>query len=235
MMVDYGQRSTAPEYMDEASATGRELQTALVELAYVNRYLGGIRTTLRALEGSLDKATRATFTFLDLGTGAADIPRAIVQWARARHLEVRIVAIDFNPSVCDWARQCTVAYPEIDIQQADIFDLPFDPESFNYVHCALFLHHFPQEEATRIIRIMHKLCSKGIIINDLHRHPVAFHAITWLTRCLSRSPMVKHDAPISVLRGFKRSELMTLGLLSGIPNLKIQRLWPFRFLVTAQK
>ena len=235
MMVDYGQRSTAPEFMDEASASGPELQTALKELEYVNRYLGGISTTLRALQQCSNRGTRSPLTLLDLGTGAADIPRAIVQWARMRQLEVRVVAVDFNPAVCDWARQCTAAYPEIDVQQADIFDLPFDPGSFEYVHCALFLHHFPQEEATRIIRIMYMLCRTGIMINDLHRHPIAFHAITWLTKCLSRSPMVKHDAPISVLRGFKRPELVALGRLSGIPNLVIQRLWPFRFLATAHK
>jgi SAM-dependent methyltransferase len=235
MMVDYSHRSTAPEFMDEASAAGPALHTALQELEYVNRFLGGNRATLRALEQYLDHDTRSTVTLLDLGTGAADIPRAIVQWARTRQLRVRIVAVDFNPSVCDWARQCTANYPEIDLQQADIFALPFDPETFDYVHCSLFLHHFPQEEAITIIRIMHTLCRKGIIINDLHRHPIAFHAITWMTRCLSRSPMVKHDAPISVLRGFKHSELVALGRLSGIPNLVVQRLWPFRFLVMAHK
>jgi 2-polyprenyl-3-methyl-5-hydroxy-6-metoxy-1,4-benzoquinol methylase len=234
-MVDYSQRSTAPEFMDEASVTGPELESALKELEYVNRYLGGIRVTLRALERCLRQDTPSALTILDLGTGAADIPRAIAQWARARQLNVRIVAVDFNASVCDWARQRTHAFPEVDLQEADVFALPFAPESFDYVHCALFLHHFPQQEASAILHLMYTLCRKGIIVNDLHRHPVAFHAITWITRCLSRSPMVKHDAPVSVLRGFQRPELIALGRLSGVSHLAIQRFWPFRFLVTAQK
>lgn len=234
-MVDYRQRSTAPEFMDEASAAGPELLRALKELEYVNRFLGGIRITLRALERCLGDKTSSALTMLDLGTGAADIPRAVVRWARARRIDIRVVAVDFNPSVCAWARQHTADFPEIELQEANIFALPFAPESFDYVHCAMFLHHFPQHEAAAILRLMRALCRKSIIVNDLHRHPVAFHAITWLTRCLSHSPMVKHDAPISVLRGFQRPELAALGPLSGIHNLMIQRVWPFRFLVTAHK
>jgi hypothetical protein len=47
--------------------------------------------------------------------------------------------------------------------------------------------------------------------------------------------MFQHDAPVSVLRGFKRPDWEELGHLSGIGHLRIKRRWPYRFVVTASK
>ncbi len=99
----------------------------------------------------------------------------------------------------------------------------------------MFLHHFPQGQAVRILQIMHRLCRRGIIVNDLHRHPAAYHAIKWCTQLLSGSTMVQHDAPVSVLRGFRRRELEELGQLSGVGRLEVERCWAFRFVATALK
>jgi len=221
--------------MDEASVDGTDVVYALQELEYVNRLLGGTRATLRALARCVKAAPGTVVDILDLGTGAGDIPVAIVQWARARAIEVRIVAVDFNPFICAWTRKRVADFPEIEVREGDVFALPFAPGSFDYVHCAMLLHHFPQAEAAHILCIMHALCRQALIANDLHRHPVAFHAIKWLTQLLSRSPMVKHDAPVSVLRGFQRSDLEELGRLSGLDGLSIERSWPFRFVMSVPK
>ena len=50
----------------------------------------------------------------------------------------------------------------------------------------------------------------GFFINDLHRHPLAYHSIRILTSLFSKSYLVKNDAPLSVLRGFKKKELEDL-------------------------
>ncbi len=234
-MIDWRQRSTAPEYMDDASAVGDDVLAALTEIAYVNRFLGGARTTRHALRRCVGPQPGQSLSLLDLGTGAADIPIAIVRWARARALDVRIDAVDFNPAICALARDNVAAYPEITIHEADVLALPFAPESFDYAHCAMFLHHFPQAEAAHIFRIMYRFCRKGFIVNDLHRHRMAFYAITCLARLLSRSPMFQHDAPVSVLRGFRRQDFAELARWSDIDNLTIKRLWPFRFMVIARK
>lgn len=234
-MTDFRQRSRMPEYMDDATVVGDDVLAALTEIEYVNRFLGGTRATLHALKPYLPDARRGALTLLDIGTGAADIPIAIVQWARSHALDIHLVAVDFNPSICALARHNTMAYPEITIQEADIFALPFDPEAFDIVHSAMFLHHFPQAKAADILRIMYACCRQAVIINDLHRHPLAFYSITWLAHLFSRSPMFQHDAPVSVLRGFKQPDWEELGRLSGIGHLRIKRRWPYRFVVTASK
>ncbi len=234
-MTDFRRRSLMPEYMDDATVVGNEVLAALTEIEYVNRFLGGTRATLKALKPCLSDTRHEVLTLLDIGTGAADIPIAIVQWARSRRLNLHIVAVDFNPSICALARHNAMTYPEITVLEADVFALPFDSEAFDIVHSAMFLHHFPQAEAADILSIMYACCRQAVIINDLHRHPFAFYSITWLARLLSRSPIFQHDAPVSVLRGFTRLDWEELGCLSGIRHLSVKRRWPYRFVVTATK
>ncbi len=233
-MVDFRQRSTAPEYMDHATVNGDEVVTALNEIEYVNRFLGGINASRDALNRLLPTGNGQSLSFLDLGTGSADIPIAIVRWARRRGMAIDITAVDFNPAICDVARQRTAAYAEITIREADVFALTHH-KTFDVVHCAMFLHHFPQPEAAAVLRIMYNLCRHGIIVNDLHRHPLAFYSITWLGRLLSLSPMFQHDSPISVLRGFQRPDLVALGEMSGLTDVEIVWRWPFRYVMTARK
>lgn len=217
--------------MDGDGAAGEDLERALVELRWINRFLGGERATLSAfkqmgLEGKVE--------VLDVGTGAADIPVALVKWGRSIGVEIRVVAVDFNPAVCAWAARQTAAFPEIEVRQGDAFALPFAPGSFDYVHSALFLHHFPQPTAARLLQLLFGLCRRGLVINDLHRHPLSFYPVKWGTTLLSRSRMVQHDGPLSVLRGFARGEVAELARQSGVP-LSLQWRWAFRWVMTAFK
>ncbi|PON12970.1 hypothetical protein C2W62_36825 [Candidatus Entotheonella serta] len=233
-MVDFRQRSTAPEHMDHATIDGHEVVAALNEIEYVNRFLGGINASREALSRLLSSGNWPSLSVLDIGTGSADIPMALVHWARRQQIAINITAVDFNPAICEVARQRTAAYPEITVQKSDVFALT-DSATFDVVHCAMFLHHFPQSQAADILRIMYRLCRHGIIVNDLHRHPFAYYSITYLSRLLSLSPMFQHDGPISVLRGFQRPDLEALIKMGGLANAEITWRWPFRYVMTAWK
>ena len=74
-------------------------------------------------------------------------------------------------------------------------------------------------------------CKTGFVINDLHRHPLAYHAIRLLTAAFSNSYLVKHDAPLSVARGFTRTEWQTIFQMAGLADYTIQWQWAFRHLI----
>jgi hypothetical protein len=59
----------------------------------------------------------------------------------------------------------------------------------------------------------------------------AYHSIRILTSLFSKSYLVKNDAPLSVLRGFKKRELTTLLDKAGISKYTIKWRWAFRWLV----
>ena len=73
-MLDLSLRAGGYEYMDKADVVGPDLERCLVELARVNRYLGGVAGSLQGLDELVSNASGQPLSVLDLGTGAGDIP-----------------------------------------------------------------------------------------------------------------------------------------------------------------
>ena len=75
----------------------------------------------------------------------------------------------------------------------------------------------------------------GVVINDLHRHPLAYYGISILSTLFSKSYLVKHDAKLSVLKGFKKAEWIYFLKTKHFKNYEIEWIWAFRHLITIQK
>ena len=103
--------------------------------------------------------------------------------------------------------------------RGDAFQLPFGDDSFDYAHSALFLHHFRDQEIVSLLGEMRRVASRGIVVNDLERHPIAYHAIRVLSRIFIRSPIVRNDAPLSVRRGFRSEDLDRWGREESLAGL----------------
>ncbi|MGZ5255480.1 MAG: methyltransferase domain-containing protein, partial [Flavitalea sp.] len=61
------------------------------------------------------------------------------------------------------------------------------------------------------------------------------YAIKIITAIFSKSYLVKNDAPLSVLRGFKKTELISALKQAGINDASIEWKWAFRWLVVFDK
>ncbi len=92
---------------------------------------------------------------------------------------------------------------------------------------------FTDEELVAMLQWMQINSEKGFFINDLHRHPIAYYSIRLLTALFSRSWLVQHDAPVSVLRGFSRAEWERLLIDAGINEYFLKWKWAFRWLIVA--
>lgn len=221
--------------MDDFSIADERLRQALEDLRWVSRWLGGYAATMQALRPVL----RSGMTVLDLGTGAAEFPERLVRWADARGMDVRVVGVDANPSTVRYARTSLrhrlPAYlrARIRVEEADALDLPYDDGHFDVVTASLFLHHFDRPEAVHLLREMRRLARRSFIVNDLHRHPVAYYGFNALTLLLPTSEMVRHDGLISIRRGFRREELHALAGEAGLEPCTIRWHWAFRWVLTS--
>jgi ubiquinone/menaquinone biosynthesis C-methylase UbiE len=240
-MISFQIRTDEDELMDDFSITDIRLTSALEQLRVVNRFLGGYETTMAVLKPYLKQCAQSSarpIRILDLGTGIADFPEYIIRWAATQSIDLEIVAIDANPVTVDYARQALrIRLPEelqskIHVEVADALNLPYADDSFDVAMGAMFLHHFAEENAIVIVRSMQRVASGGILINDLHRHPLAYYGIYSLTRILQASEMVQNDGPISVLRGFQSLELQTIAQKAGLQDFTIRWRWPFRWLLS---
>ncbi len=204
--------------MDAPGLATPELERTLIEIEAINRRLGGYGPSLAGLERLLARAPgRRTFRILDVGTGGADTPRAMLRWASRRGVKLQVTAIDLSEATIDFARRRCLGSPEIELRRADLFKLP-EGERFDVVHAALVLHHFPGALAARALHAMYRRSELGVIVNDLHRHPLAWAGIQLIARALSRNPMLHNDAPLSVLRAFSSAELVALAEEAGVPR-----------------
>jgi len=231
--LDFDSRSATPEFMDEPVLDALELAETLAELASVNKYLGGYAATLDGL-ARLIPPGRREFDVLDVGSGGGDTARRIVEWARDRGLKARVHGIDREPEAVAYARLRNAGLPDLEFSTSNLFELPAT-RKYDIVHAALLLHHLPDETAVKALAKMFELCRLGLAINDLHRHPAAYRSIKALTSLLSKNRLIRHDAPLSVLRAFRRRDLEELARRAGLPAPQVSWRWAFRWLMVARK
>jgi ubiquinone/menaquinone biosynthesis C-methylase UbiE len=214
--------------MDDLSLGNDALRKNLDELEIINYWLGGNEVVINALN-KIQLSQNQLYTLADLGSGGGDTLRNIAKWARQKKLKVQLTGIDANQFMIDYAKNKAQKFPEIHFSKMDIFSSDFKAQKFDIVVCSLFCHHFTDEELIELFKILQSQVSIAFIINDLHRHWFAYYSIKWLTWLLRGSYLVQNDAPLSVLRAFKKSELIALLKKAGIHNFKIRWKWAFRY------
>ncbi|HBA90158.1 MAG TPA: SAM-dependent methyltransferase [Geobacter sp.] len=205
-----------------------ELEGSLADLRVVNRYLGDKRALLKHLAAKARGADR--LTVLDIATGSADLPVAIVEWARKEGIGVSVTAIDINNRSIAIARRQTARYPEISLLVADGLNLPFPDKSFDIVMCTKTVHHMKDPEAIGLVREILRVAKRGYIIIDIRRSWIAYWLIYLLTRLFSRNRMTRFDGPLSVLKSYTPAEFAVLATSAGASGFRIHR-EPFWLLV----
>ena len=233
-MPDFSTRSAEVEIMDDLEYTGELMDRTLYELEIINKWLGGNAVTIGGLKKLLQDLPReTTVSIADLGCGRGDMLRLIDTWAAKRRLKVKLTGIDANPYIIKVAKENLKHYPHIDLQAINVLSQDFNAQHFDIVIGTLFYHHFSDEELVRFFAQLSHQARIGFIINDIHRHPLAFYSIKILTTLFSRSSMVQFDAPLSVRRAFTKNELKNIFKQAGIKNFTIAWKWAFRWQVAA--
>lgn len=230
-MAFLSRRRRQREWMDEPDADPDHLRHSLCFIQRINALLGYTRATI----GHLERFSRAwkpgqRIDIIDLATGSADIPRAVLRWADRKGFNVHIVGVDRHP-VTVQAAEAGPPDPRLRIVQGDVFNLPFGPHSFDYSLTAMFLHHLDDGEVVSVLKTMSLLARRGIIIADLLRH---YRAYAWISLFTAfSSPMVRHDAKVSVGQAFSKSEILRLAGEAGLNFARYYRHFGHRFALTA--
>jgi len=231
-MPDLSTRAALIEQMDDLQVSGADLHQALHELDQINFLLGGNYVTLKGIDMLIRRHNNGLpLRIADLGCGSGDILRRIRALTRKRNVDAVLTGFDANPNVINYAIAHTPAICDVQYEEVDIFSDDFKRQTFDIVTGTLFFHHFTSEELIRFFSDLRKQTRVGIVINDIHRHWFAYHSIRMLTRIFSRSAMVKHDAPASVMRAFKRSDLRIILEEAGFRDYRIRWCWAFRWQV----
>lgn len=226
----FSRRSDEEEIMDDLNSSGEVIDQTLYELDEINKKLGGNQVTIDGIKRLLLKNPPfRKLTIVDIGCGGGDILIEIAKWANKRRLDFELIGIDANPNIIEFARKNASSYPQIRFEVLNIFSPEFRNQSYDIIISSLFTHHFKDEDLISLFANLKKQTKIGVVINDLHRHWLAYYSIKLIVNVLSKSQMVQHDGPVSVLRAFKKKEIKNILKRAGIHQYSIKWMWAFRF------
>jgi ubiquinone/menaquinone biosynthesis C-methylase UbiE len=216
------------ELMDRPDASPAEMAGNLTDIARLN-LMGATQTILRHVATFFSRIPSGqTLRVLDVGTGGADIPLALAEWARRRDHRVRIVALDVHPAVLRHAARAAAGTPEVQVVGGDALATPIRPGSIDVALCSLVLHHLPEEAVVALLRRMAELARLGFVVSDFRRERLAWAAVWLATRAVSRNRMTRHDGPLSVRRAYTPAELVRLCARADLPDITWHRELAFR-------
>lgn len=232
MFADTSKRSDAPETMDDFSMEGETLKDALDKIAAINRLLGGNKVTLQGVEEILkekDQGSTGEIAILDVGCGNGDMLRTLADYAAKKGLNFKLTGIDANDFTVRHARQLSGAFPNISYLCADIFDEIKQERVYDVILCTLTLHHFKDEELIVLMQGFKSQAGMGIVVNDLHRSTIAYYLFMAICFIFRLNKMSRDDGLVSILRGFKKWDLLKYSQQLNFKKYTLRWKWAFRY------
>lgn len=230
MFADTRYRSTEPEIMDDFKLEGELLRDALDKIASINRLLGGNKVTLEGIKYLLSTQPKSdVIRITDIGCGNGDMLRTLADFARKEQLNFTLTGIDANNFTIEHARSLSAGYPSISYQCTDILEEPDAIKPTDILLCTLTLHHFNDFEIISLLQSFKLKARLGFVINDLQRSAIAYYLFQALCFMFGLNEMSRKDGLISILRGFKRADLISYSEQSALKLYYIKWKWAFRY------
>ncbi len=234
-MIDWTQRSDQVELMDNFIGSIKELEMVLNDITQVNRILGGDKITVDAVFKLITAFPKKSYTILDMGCADGNMLRNIATEARKRNIKVVLIGVDLNTDALVLARKASQDFPEISYKAKDILEADFSDFKCDIVTTTLTLHHFKDEGILKFLHQFERLCTIGIVINDLERNKLAYLLFKAYSLMFLRTKIARIDGLISITRSFTKSELKAYA--KKLPRLshEISWKWAFRFIWVMRK
>jgi 2-polyprenyl-3-methyl-5-hydroxy-6-metoxy-1,4-benzoquinol methylase len=227
-MIDYKKRSLQKEILDQNDIAFADIALNMKELEFINSKLGGHSITIKGFKELLKE--KKEVSVCEIGCGGGDNLSAIFRYSTRHNIDASFTGIDINKDCIAFAKENS-KIENVNYIVSDYNKITFESEKPDIIFSSLFCHHFTDDELVEMMIWMGNNSTLGFFINDLHRHPIAYHFIKMATGFFSKSYLVKNDAPISVLRGFKKNEWKQILHKGGIEKFSIKWKWAFRYLI----
>ena len=200
------------ELLDDPAADPETVAQSLRNVARANRWFGGAAAMRYGLGRVLRGVSRGgPLTLLDLGTGAGDLPRQAIRWARRHGYALRPVGLELNRTAAAMAWRagvpCAVACAGAP---------PMREKSVDIILVSQVAHHLTSDSTVRLLRTCDALARVGVVIADIRRGRMAPMAFWVGARALRFDPSTVADGITSIRRGYTPRELRDLLTEAGV-------------------
>ena len=131
------------------------------------------------------------------------------QWARAHNIPLRFTCLEMAGHAVDIARGqlARAGNPEVHLLQEDAFThQPAEP--YDCAVASMCFHHFSNAQIVTLLQRLRGFVLNSVLINDLRRSRLASLGARLLL--VGAAAGVRHDALLSIRRGFRIGELSAL-------------------------
>jgi len=227
-------RVLVPEQMDDPDLDRDEHELALRGLQRINRWTRNAALVWKHVSKLARDTGNRPLRVLDIATGAADIPIALMKLSASRGVKLEIDACDFSDQALAFATEnCAAAKVALRLFQHDILRHEI-PNQYDVVMCSQFLHHLSNEDVGAVLQKMKVAATQRVVVVDLERSRANWLQVWFATRVLSRSKVVHFDGPQSVRAAFTVPEFNDLAQQVGFTDYVIRRKWPCRFVLVGE-
>jgi ubiquinone/menaquinone biosynthesis C-methylase UbiE len=144
---------------------------------------------------------------------------------------ITVVAIDSHHGVLHHMRSVQALPPSIACVQADGLCLPFRARTFDVVLCSTMLHHLDWQQGIALLQSMAAVARYGIVVNDLVRSRLYYHAARLMLSVTACHKVTRHDGPLSVLRAYSVGEVREMARLAGLTPVRVSTALGYRFVL----
>ncbi|PKB18601.1 methyltransferase family protein [Flavobacterium sp. 5] len=230
MFIKTKYRTDDPEIIDDFDLGGDVLKESLDKIAQINQLLGGNKLTLKGVEKLLKKVPSLNLiTIVDVGCGNGDMLRKLADFGVRNNLNFELVGIDANKYTVNYANVLSKNYSNIKYRCEDVFSESFSELKYDIVLFTLTLHHFENKEIVEILNLFNTNSKFGLVINDLHRSIIAYRLFQVICFVFRLNEMSRKDGLTSILRGFKKRELLEFSENLKFKKYSIKWKWAFRY------
>jgi len=201
-------RNIEPEWLDTLAPDDPGAIGSRRDLRVLNGFMMQRRTMAQLLERHGPPKVR---TILELGAGDGTFMMHVAQRLAKRWPKVTVTLLDQQNLVGEETRRDFQAIGwEVRTEAADVFEYLDTPglAGVDIVSANLFLHHFTQEQLSRMFRSVARIAPLFVACEP-RRNSLSLLSsrMVWMLGCNS---VTRHDAPASVRAGFNGRELSTL-------------------------
>lgn len=218
-------RIPTAELLDTDAGTAAEVAASLRDLQRINRWFGGISTTLSMVRRIAQATGQRELTLLEVAAGSGDVPGRVRARLARNGIQLRIVLLDRAVTHLDSVRPAVAG---------DALALPFQDASFDLVSSSLFAHHLPPDAVVAFAQEALRVCRTAVLVNDLIRDPLHLGLI-YAGLPLFRSHITRHDSVASVKQAYTVTEMRDMFKRTPAKKIEITRHYLYRMGVIAWK
>ncbi|WP_293694191.1 methyltransferase domain-containing protein [uncultured Agrococcus sp.] len=211
------------ELMDDPECDPAKLRRTLVRFKYVNRLVSGWAAVYRSRIRPALAAAPGPVRMLDIGCGAGDVLRHLVQMARRDGFDVEGVGIDPDARALAVAREARCV-DGVSYRQTTSARLAAEDERFDAVISNHLLHHLDAKSLERVMQDSERLAAGIAVHSDIARSRMAYCLYSGGILPLAPGSFLFTDGLRSIRRSFTSDELASV-----VPNgWKVERGGAFR-------